>query len=56
MVGRLPILSMLVGALAGLGVTVLVTLLWPKDRFRLLRPLVAAGLGIGVTYLVLILA
>lgn len=45
--------ALLAGALAGLLVTVLVTLVWPHGKLRWARPLVGAGLGVGVAYLVI---
>lgn len=45
--------ALLTGALAGLLVTVIVTLVWPSGRLRWARPLVAAALGFGVAYLVM---
>lgn len=45
--------ALLTGALAGLLVTVVVTLVWPNGKLRWARPLVAAGLGFGAAYLIM---
>jgi fructose-specific phosphotransferase system IIC component len=50
------ILKLLIGILAGLTVTVIATLLWPRDRGRFLRPLVTPLLGCAVTLAVIYLA
>ncbi|HWI53830.1 MAG TPA: hypothetical protein VNT01_16960 [Symbiobacteriaceae bacterium] len=47
------VLGIIVGALAGLVVTVVVTMLWPHGKARWARSLVAAGLGVGVAYLLM---
>jgi len=47
--------GLVVGTLAGLGVTALIAYLWPNGKLRFLRPLVSAGLGVGVAFLVMIL-
>jgi hypothetical protein len=46
-------MSLAMGALAGLLVTVVVTLVWPKNKLRWLRPLLSAGLGFAVAYLIM---
>jgi hypothetical protein len=45
--------SIIVGALAGLIVTVLVTYLWPKGKNRHLGAITGALLGFGLAYLVM---
>lgn len=45
--------GMIVGALAGLVITVIVTMLWPRTKLRWLRPLAAPGLGLLVAYLIM---
>lgn len=45
--------GIIAGALGGLLVTVLVTMLWPKKTLRFLRPIAAAGLGVGAAYLLM---
>lgn len=45
--------GILVGALAGLVVTAVVTMIWPKEKLRWLRPLVAPGLGVLVAYMLM---
>lgn len=45
--------SIIVGAVAGLVVTVLVTYLWPKGKNRHLGALVGALLGFGLAYLIM---
>jgi hypothetical protein len=38
------------GATAGLVVTIMVTVAWPRQKLRFLRPLAAAGLGLATAY------
>lgn len=45
--------SIIVGALAGLVVTVLVTYLWPRGKNRHLGAIVGALLGFAIAYLVM---
>lgn len=45
--------GMIVGALAGLVVTAVATMVWPKDKLRWLRPLAAPGLGLLVAYMLM---
>lgn len=49
------LVGIIVGALAGLVVTVVVTMLWPHGFARWARSLVAAGLGVGVAYGLMVL-
>ncbi|HWI61888.1 MAG TPA: hypothetical protein VNT75_08630 [Symbiobacteriaceae bacterium] len=49
------LVGIIVGALAGLVVTVAVTMLWPRGVARWARSLVAAGLGVGVAYVLMLL-
>lgn len=41
---------MIFGAVTGLIVTVAVTLMWPRDKMRWLRPLAAPVIGILIAY------
>jgi multisubunit Na+/H+ antiporter MnhB subunit len=50
---QIGLTGLIVGALAGLLVTMLLTVLWPKGKLRLLRPVVSAGLGALVAYLII---
>jgi len=45
--------ALILGALAGLLVTIIVTLAWPKNKARLARPLVAPLLGVLVAYMLM---
>ena len=45
--------NIVVGALAGLVATVLVTLIWPHGKLRWARPLVSALVGVGAAYAVI---
>jgi hypothetical protein len=45
--------GIIAGALAGLMVTVIVTMVWPHGKLRWARPLAAAGLGFGVALLLM---
>lgn len=47
------LVGIIAGALAGLVVTVIVTMLWPKGVARWARSFMAAGLGVGVAYLLM---
>jgi fructose-specific phosphotransferase system IIC component len=47
--------SILVGALAGLLFTVVMTILWPKGKLRALKVFVGPVLGVLVAYLVMTL-
>jgi hypothetical protein len=45
--------GIIAGALTGLLVTVIVTMVWPHGKLRWARPLAAASLGFGVAYLLM---
>lgn len=45
--------SIIVGALAGLVVTVLITYLWPQGKNRHLGAIVGAVVGFAIAYLVM---
>lgn len=45
--------GIIVGALAGLMVTAIATMLWPHGKLRWARPLASAALGFGVAYLLM---
>jgi len=47
--------GLMLGILAGLVVTALIAYLWPRGKFRLIRPLASAGLGLGAAYLIMTL-
>lgn len=47
------ITGIIVGALAGLVVTAIVTMVWPKAKLRWLRPLAAPLLGVIVAYVLM---
>lgn len=44
-------LGLVFGILGGLLVTVLMTMLWPRDKARVLRPLVTPIVGVAVALL-----
>lgn len=45
--------GLIIGILAGLLITVVVTAVWPKGKLRWARPLLSAGLGFLAAYLII---
>lgn len=50
---ELSLTGIILGSIAGLVVTTVVTMIWPKNSLRLLRPLAAAVLGVAAAYLIM---
>lgn len=44
-------LGLIFGILGGLLVTVLMTMMWPRDKARILRPLIPPIVGVGIALL-----